>query len=76
MNTDFPKGTNTEFANFSEAKTLILKDIREKWRRFSEDALGNLLSNDNLACQIADKYNIDEAQAQMDVRALMQGRQI
>lgn len=73
---NFPTRTQTDFANFSETKRGILNDIRAKWGKFSEDELGRLSSNDDLVTEIASRYNIDRAQAQGDVDAMLQGRQI
>ena len=66
----------TDMANFSETKRSILGDIRTTWGKFSEDDLTRLRSNDELVTEIAARYNIDKAQAQRDVDAMMRGRQI
>lgn len=66
----------TDLGNFSEVKRSILSDIRTTWGKFSEDDLGRLRSNDDLVTEIAARYNIDKAQAQSDVDAMMRGRQI
>ncbi len=76
MNVVNPKHASTNMANFSESKTLILKDIRAKWGKFSEDELGALKSNDDLVAQIVAKYSLDKAQAFRDVDAVLKGRQI
>jgi len=76
MNTSSPKLAPTDLANFSETKRSILSDIRTTWGKFSEDDLGRLRSNDDLVTEIAARYNIDKAQAQRDVDAMMRGRQI
>jgi hypothetical protein len=76
MNTFDSKRGPLGFVNFSESKRGILKDIRAKWGKFSEDDLAALVSNDDLVSQIATRYKIDRAQAKAAVDAMMQGRQI
>lgn len=71
-----PKRTPAEFAALSEAKRGILNDIRTRWGKFSEDELRTLVSNDDLVSEIASRYKLPKAQAQTDVDAVMQGRQI
>ena len=58
------------------AKQILLKDISSRWGKFSEQELGALKNKDDLVTQIVAKYNIDKAQAQSDVDAVMKGRQI
>jgi hypothetical protein len=60
----------------AEAKQILLKDISSKWGKFSEQELGALKNKDDLVTQIVAKYSIDKAQAQRDVDAVMNGRQI
>jgi hypothetical protein len=60
----------------SEAKQILLKDIRAKWDKFSEQELGEIKNKDDLVTQVVAKYSIDKAQAQRDVEAVMKGRQI
>ena len=60
----------------AEAKQILLKDIRAKWDKFSEQELGALKNKDDLVTQVVAKYSIDKAQAQRDVEAVMKGRQI
>ena len=76
MNAFDPKLEPSDMANFSETKRSILGDIRTTWGKFSEDDLTRLRSNDELVTEIANRYNIDKAQAQRDVDAMMRGRQI
>lgn len=76
MNILNSKPVSETLANFSEAKKLILNDIRAKWGKFSEDELGALISNDDLVSQIVAKYSLDKAQAVRDVDAVLKGRQI
>lgn len=67
---------NTATPNTAETKKSLLKDISSKWGKFSEQELGALKNNDELVTQVVTKYNLDKAQAQRDVDAMMKGRQI
>jgi hypothetical protein len=60
----------------SEAKQILLKEIGAKWSRFSEHELSSLKNKDDLVTQVVAKYGLAKSQAQRDVDALMQGRQI
>jgi len=59
-----------------ENKQTVLKDIRAKWDKFSEQDMTALKGKDDLVTQVVAKYSIDKAQAQRDVDALLKGRQI
>ena len=59
-----------------ENKKAILKEIRAKWDKFSEQDVSALKGKDDLVTQIVAKYSIDKAHAQRDVDALLKGRQI
>lgn len=58
------------------ARQALLKDIRLKWGKFSEQELTDLKSNDDLVTQLAAKYSMDKAAAQRDVDTLRAGRNI
>ena len=60
----------------AETKQIVLKDIRAKWGKFSEQDLSALKDSDDLVTQIVAKYALDKAQAQRDVDAVLKGRQI
>jgi hypothetical protein len=60
----------------AESKQILLKDIGAKWNKFSEQELGALKNKDDLVTQVVAKYAIDKVQAQRDVDAVMNGRQI
>jgi len=59
-----------------DTKQILLKEIRTKWTKFSEQDLSALKGNDDLVTQLAAKYSLDKPQAQRDVDALMKGRHI
>ena len=63
-------------ANLESAKQIVIKEIRAKWGKFSEQDLSCLKSNGDLVTQLAAKYSLDKSQAQRDVDAFMKGRQI
>jgi hypothetical protein len=60
----------------AETKQIIIKELRGKWGKFSEDDLSSLKSKDDLVTQRAAKYGLEKSVAQRDVDALMNGRQI
>jgi hypothetical protein len=57
-------------------KQIIIKEIRAKWGKFSEDDLSSLKNKDDLVTQRAAKYGLEKSVAQRDVDALMKGRHI
>ena len=59
-----------------ETKQIVLKEIRAKWGKFSEQDLSALKSKDDLVTQIVAKYGLEKPQAQRDVDAVLKGRQI
>jgi hypothetical protein len=67
--------SNTPIAN-PGMRQIVLKDIRAKWGKFSEEDLSALRSNDDLVTQFAAKYSLEKGQAQRAVDALVKGRQI
>jgi hypothetical protein len=60
----------------TETRQIVLKEIRAKWGKFSEQDLSALKNKEDVVTQVAAKYSLDKAQAQRDVDALMQGRHI
>ena len=60
----------------AETKQIIIKEIRAKWGKFSEDDLSSFKNKDDLVTQRAAKYGLEKSVAQRDVDALMNGRQI
>ena len=60
----------------TENKQIVLKEIRAKWDKFSEQDMTALRGKDDLVTQIVAKYGLDKAQALRDVDALLKGRQI
>jgi len=63
-------------ATATETRQIVLGEIRGKWGKFSEQELSSLKNNDDIVTQLVTKYGFDKAQAQLDVDALMKGRQI
>ena len=57
-------------------KQVVLKEIRTKWDKFSEQDMTALKGKDDLVTQIVAKYGLDKAHVQRDVDALLKGRQI
>ena len=60
----------------AEIKQIVLKEIGAKWGKFSEQDLAALKGKDDLVSQVVAKYSLDKMQAQRDVDALLQNRQI
>jgi hypothetical protein len=71
MSNEPAKTTNTA----SENRPIVIKEIRAKWSKFSEQDLSALRSRDDVVAQVEAKYSLDKAQAQRDVDALLKGRQ-
>jgi hypothetical protein len=63
-------------ATIAENKQIVLKEIRAKWDKFSEQDMSALRGKDDLVTRVVAKYGLDKAQAQRDVDALLTGRQI
>jgi len=59
----------------AEIKQTVIKEIRAKWGKFSEDDLSSLKNKDDLVTQRAAKYGLEKSLAKRDVDALMNGRQ-
>ena len=60
----------------AQSKQMILKEVRAKWGKFSEQDLSALNGKDDLVNQVVAKYGLEKGQAQRDVDALLKGRQI
>jgi hypothetical protein len=58
------------------ARQIVLNKIRSKWSKFSEHDLSALKSKDDVVSQLVAKYGLEQAQAQRDVDALMEDRQL
>ena len=61
--------------NASENRPIVLKEIRAKWSKFSEQDLSAVQNRNDLITQVQNKYSMDNAQATRDVDALLKGRQ-
>lgn len=51
-------------------------DIAKKWSKFTEQDVTALKTKDELVAQVQSKYQLDKAQAQKDVDAFANGRQL
>ena len=54
----------------------IMKDICAKWSKFTAQDASAFKGTADLVSQVAAKYNMDQAQAQREVDAVLKGRQI
>lgn len=71
VNTNTSAGPSPSAA---ETKQIVLKEIRAKWGKFSEQELSSLKDKDDLINQVVAKYGLEKSQAQRDVDALMKDR--
>ena len=51
-------------------------EIGQKWPKFSSQEIAAMNSKDDLVAQVQSKYELDKIQAQKDVDAFAQGRQL
>lgn len=72
LETNFKAG---QAQSTSEIRQAVIKEIRAKWGKFSEDDLSSLNNLDDLVSQRAAKYGLEKSLAKRDVDALMNGRQ-
>lgn len=63
-------------ASAAEIRQIVLKEVRAKWSKFSEQELSALKSKDDVVAAVVAKYGLEKAQAQRDVEFLMKGRHI
>jgi hypothetical protein len=68
--------TREKAGTAAETKEIVFSEIRTTWGKFSEEDLSALKGNNDLVTQLAAKYGIENTQAQRDVDALLNGRQI
>jgi len=54
----------------------VVKDICAKWSKFTHQDASAFKGKADLVSQVAAKYNMDQAQAQREVDAVLKGRQI
>jgi hypothetical protein len=57
-------------------KAGMRNDIAQKWAKFNATEIANLKDKDDLVAQVQSKYSLDKAQAQRDVDAFANGRQL
>ena len=64
-----------EIISDSEGRKIIINEIQIKWGMFSDRDVFALKGREDLISQVRSKYKLDQAQAQKDVDALLNGRQ-
>ncbi|MBL8908906.1 MAG: hypothetical protein JNM20_19705 [Rhizobiales bacterium] len=74
MNTPTLATTPAAQAHSTDAKTMIGKDIRAKWDKFSDQDVRSLKSKDELVTQVVAKYGTEKAQAMREVDTVLNGR--
>jgi hypothetical protein len=58
----------------SENRKIIVNEIQAKWEKFSDQDLVALKGKEDLILQVKSRYKLDQAEAQKDVEALLNGR--
>jgi uncharacterized protein YjbJ (UPF0337 family) len=75
--TNMSANSNTaKTATPAETRQIVLMEIETKWGKFSQQELSALKGRDDLVTQIVAKYGTEKGQAQKDVDAVLNGRQI
>jgi hypothetical protein len=59
-----------------EGRQILLKDIGDKWNKFSKQELDSFKDSHDLVAQVVAKYGLDKADAQRDVDGVIKGRAI
>jgi len=60
----------------TDSNTGMRSEIQRKWSKFTYQEVSALKNKDDLVAQLQAKYGFDKAQAQRDVDALANGRQL
>jgi hypothetical protein len=68
--------TNSNQPNAAAPQAGMRSDIAQKWAKFNATEIANLKDKDDLVAQVQSKYSLDKAQAQRDVDAFANGRQL
>ncbi len=63
-------------AQNTDQKSAVMKDICAKWSKFSEQDVAAIKGKSDLVSQVVVKYGLPQIQAQSEVDALLQGRQV
>jgi len=63
-------------AAFNTPTTGMRSEIQKKWSQFTYQEVAALNNNDDLVARLQTKYGFDKAQAQRDVDAFANGRQL
>jgi hypothetical protein len=69
---------NTQSAAKTQAPSVtgMRSEIQQKWGKFSTQEISALKDKDDLVSQVQAKYALDKTQAQRDVDAFANGRQL
>jgi len=73
--TNAPQATTSEALQAGTAAGMR-SEIAQKWSKFSATEVAGLKDKDDLITQVQAKYSLDKAQAQRDVDAFANGRQL
>jgi hypothetical protein len=73
-------GPNASAANVTqeqrESRQVLLKDIGDKWSKFSHKELDSLKDSHDLVTQVVAKYGLDKGTARRNVDGVLKGRNI
>jgi ABC-type microcin C transport system permease subunit YejB len=65
-----------KMATNTDSNTGMRSEIQKKWSKFTYQEVSALKNKDDLVAQLQAKYGFDKAQAQRDVDAFANGRQL
>jgi ABC-type microcin C transport system permease subunit YejB len=68
--------TGNQPASTAGSKAGMRSEIQKKWSKFTYQDVAALKNKDDLVAQLQTKYGFDKAQAQRDVDAFANGRQL
>lgn len=74
MNTSNPATNSAANQSPETMKSMIGKDIRAKWDKFSDQDVTALKNKDELVTQVVAKYGTDKGQAVREVDTVLNGR--
>ena len=68
--------TSNQPASSAGSNAGMRSEVQKKWSKFTYQEVSALKNKDDLVTQLQSKYGFDKAQAQRDVDAFANGRQL
>jgi hypothetical protein len=68
--------TSNQPASSAGSNAGMRSEVQKKWSKFTYQEVSALKNKDDLVAQLQTKYGFDKAQAQRDVDAFANGRQL